>query len=641
MRNRLAHASIVTKFIRDHLPTDAYLNYVETRSRGGTGLFITEPLAMTAENRVGHRLRVWDDQNLDSLKQVAELAEKHDTRIFGQVQDPGRGRHEVGRNNGAVGASALPDDLSWTVARVLSPADIERMVEAWAEGAYRIQRAGFTGVEISAGHGHLFHQFLSPWSNQREDQYGGDVAGRARLLIELIAAIRSRCGAAFGIGAKLPGDDGVANSIDLDEAARITSHVAEHASIDYWTWAWGAHANSLWRHLPDAHGERHPYLDKIRELRRASPGIAAGALGYITDPNECEKALTDGTADLVFLGRPLITDPAFGRKTATGQEATIRYCVSCNTCWRAIIEGGQLQCDNNPRVGEATEDADALAPTSSHKRVVVVGGGIAGLEAAHTAAARGHTVTLFSMSDEFGGKTRLHAELPGGENLSSIYDYQFLTAKRLGVTFEANTRASIADIRALNPDVVLLATGATMTTPLWVPEEYASEGLVPDVREIAVELLGRSGKEPGRALLVDRDHTEMTYAVAQLMADRFEHVTIVTPRERIASDVSLINRQGIYHRLMHLGVEIVTNAEPHNLDALDEDAVDVVNVWNQAPQRIDDVIALTYATARAPNHRLVPELEQAGIAYELIGDCRAPRSVLAATSEGYHAALAL
>ena len=641
VRNRLAHASIVTRYVKEGRATETLLNYFGARARGGCGLLVSEPIAMTSVNRTPSRLRAWDDGALDSLCRLAEVVERADSRLLGQVQDSGRGRHAVGRNDGAVGASALPDDLSWTVPRVLTPGDIRQLIDEWAASARRLQRAGFSGVEISAGHGHLFHQFLSPWSNRREDAYGGDLEGRTRFLRELLAAIRAACGRPFIIGLKLPGDDGVPHSIDLTMAREISLRLAQENEADYWTWAWGAHADSLYLHLPDAHGDRHPYLKHIRDLRQVAPAIPCGALGYLTDPNECETALRDGTADLVFLGRPLITEAAFGNKAASGREADIRYCVSCNTCWRTIIEGTHLYCDNNPRVGEPDEEAWQPAPAAEPAHLVVVGGGIAGLEAAHTAARRGHRVTLFSSSDEPGGKTRLHAELPGGENLSSIYDYQYMQGQRAGVIFRLGEVASVDSILALAPDRVLLATGSTPRPPDFIPPEYVEAGLLPDVRTMAAEMLARSAREAGRVVLFDQDHTEMTYALAELLCERFEKVTIVTPRERIAGDVSLINRQGIYQRLYRLGVEIITSCEPRNLDALEDAALDVMNVYNGTVTRIDDVVAITYATSRVPNDTLALPLEAAGIKVTAIGDCRAPRTVLAATREGYEVASAL
>ena len=501
LRNRIIHASIVTQYVANHAPTEKLLNYYRSRAAGGAAAIITEPIAMTAHNRLPSRLRAWDDGGLDQLKLAADIVNGEGALLMGQVQDSGRGRHSVGRNDGAVGASALPDDLSWTVPAALSVAEIEDMIIDWAKGCARLQSAGFAGVEISAGHGHLFHQFLSPWSNRRQDHYGGDLEGRGRFLSSLITAIRAECGYPFIIGLKLPADDGVAGGIDLGLATDIAALLANQASeFDSWTWVWGAHARSLYKHLPDAHGERHPYLKHIAELRKVAPDMPTGAIGYITDPNECETALTDGTADVVFLGRPLITDAAFPNKCEQGREADIRYCVSCNTCWRSIIDGSGLECDNNPRVGSADEHDWQPVAVEAPKHVVVVGTGVAALEAAHTAARRGHRVTVAGDHSRIGGKTALHAALPGGENLSSVYDYQYLMAQRYGVEFALGRRASAEDVLSLGPDQVILATGSRSGQPQWLSDEWAESGLIPSVREMAADLLERGDmtRGPGR-----------------------------------------------------------------------------------------------------------------------------------------------
>lgn len=641
MRNRIAHASIVSRFVRDGRATERLLHYLGSRARGGAGLVVTEPVAMTFANRIPDRLRGWDDAALDDLKRVAEAVERHDSRLLGQVQDPGRGRHATGRNDFAFGASALPDDLSWTVPHALEPGRIRRLVDEWAAGCRRLQRAGFSGVEISAGHGHLFHQFLSPWSNRREDGYGGDVEGRTRFLRELVAAIRAACGRPFVVGLKLPGFDGVPGSIDLGEARRLAARLAATGEVDYWTFVWGAHARSLWLHMPGPAGPRAPYLAQIRELRGADPAIPAGAIGYITDPNEAERALTDGTADIVFLGRPLITDAAWGEKARTGREGQIRYCVSCNTCWRTVVEGTRLECDNNPRVGEPDEVDWRPQPAAVRKDVAVIGAGIAGLEAAWVAAARGHRVTVYGASDEPGGKTRLHAELPGGEHLSSIYDYQQLACRQHGVRFRLGTPVDAALAAQIAADAVVLATGSTPSVPPFVPREYAEEGLVLDLRSLLASLRGRTTREEGRVVIFDQDHTEMTYGAALRLLDRFTRVTIVTPRERIASDVALLNRQAIYQQLFDRRVEIVTNVEPRSLDGLEDGRLSLFNVYNGDVTGVGGVAAVTYATPRVPNDGLRAALEAAGWEVHLAGDCYAPRSVLAATRQGYEVGMAV
>lgn len=641
LRNRVAHASIVTRFVADGEPTDRLIDYYANRARGGTGLIVSEPIAMISANRDPRRLRAYDDAGMAGLSRLAEAVEAHDCRLLGQVQDPGRGRHEAGRNDGAFGVSSLPDDLSWTVPHVLSTSEVYGVIEEWARACGRLQKAGFSGVEISAGHGHLFHQFLSPWSNRREDDFGGDRSGRTLFLRELIAAIRAECGRPFIIGTKLPGDDGVENSIDLDEAEAIAGEIAATGEVDYWTFAWGAHANSLWTHMPTAHGERTPYFKDIARLAAVAPEIPAGALGYITDPNEGEYAIREGLAQIVFLGRPLITDPAWAAKAEHGRESEIRYCVSCNTCWRSIIDGNRLECDNNPRVGEPDEAFWKPTPVKTKKKIVVVGSGIAGLETAWIAAARGHDVTVIGKSGEPGGKTRLHAELPGGENLSSIYDYQYLTGKSAGVRFELDTAGEVDDVLTLNPDEVVLATGSRMLPPAFVPAEYIEEDFIQDLRAFIAPFIGRKGQEAGRVVLFDQDHTEMTYAAAELLSANFDHVSLVTTRERIATDCSLINRQQIYQRLYDRDIEIITSNAPVGLDELEDAELKLANVYSGKEQILTDIAAITYSTARTPLDGMGTALESRGITVHKVGDCYAPRSVLAATRHGYQLGIAL
>ena len=635
LKNGLVHAAMTTGFTTDGSISDGLLNYCASRARGGTAAIVLEPTNMHAGQIDPRRPHVFNGSNQESLKRLVDAVEQGDCRLLAQIQDSGRGRREQGRNDAAIGASPLPDDLSWSVPHALSADEIRRLVEEFAISCGLLRHAGFAGVEISAGHGHLFHQFLSSWSNQRDDEFGGDIAGRTRFTRDLIGAVRSESGADFVIGIKLPGADGVVGSIDVDEAQRIAEAIAATGEVDYWTFCWGTHADTLFEHLPDAHGKRAPYSGEIAALRQVSPAIPTGALGYITDPNEAERLLTEGTADLVMLGRPLVTDPAWGNKAKDGRESEIRYCVSCNTCWRTLIEAGRMECDNNPRVGKKDE-ADwwpALAKRS--RKIVIVGAGVAGMETAWVAGARGHEVTVLGKGGEVGGKTRLHAALPGGENLSSIYDYQFLAANRARVTLELGVQADVATIEAYDPELVILATGSTMGWPAFLPGELQADGFFPDLRQLVVDFGDRAHRESGRMVIYDKDHTEMTYAAAEYFADIFDEVVLITPRERIASDVSLVNRQGIYRRLYEKRVRIITSSEPCAESELEEGRLTFANIFNHDRSQIDDIAALTFATPRVPNDQLANPLRAEGFDVRVIGDCYAPRSVLAATREGH------
>ncbi len=642
LKNRVAHASMTTRLGQNRRVTDKLVQYHANRARGGAALIVTEPLSMATHQNIDYKIRAYNDDDIDGLKRWAAAVREHDSHLLGQIQDSGRGRHAAGRNPDAIGASALPDDISWTMPHVLSVAEIEQLVADFAQSSARIKRCGFSGVEISSGHGHLFHQFLSPRSNVREDKYGGDWTNRTRFVIEIIAAVRAACGTDFIIGVKLPGDDGTTGSIGAREAALIAQHVTAARNVDYVCFAHGTHSRALEMHVPDGNGPRAPYVALMRELRASVNGTPVMALGRITDPAEADAIVARGDAELIALGRTLVCDPAWTMKAAHNRAHDIRYCVSCNSCWDTTsTQHAPIACDNNPRVALKDEVDWWPAPVKVKKKVVVVGTGIAGMEAAWIAAARGHAVTVLGRGGEVGGKTRLRALLPGGEALSSIYDYQHAAALKAGARIDLGVTAGIAEIVALKPDAVVLACGASMTKPLWLPRELAEEGLVPDLRTAMTDMLRLNARQPGTAVLVDMDHTDGTYAAAEFLRARFDRVVLITPRDSIAQDVAMVTRQGILRRLHEQRIEMVLHAEPCGLDALEDGKLTYANIYTNERTTIDDVAFFSYATPRAPNVELAGPLRAAGIAVHLVGDCKVPRNVMAATAEGHAAGNAI
>jgi 2,4-dienoyl-CoA reductase-like NADH-dependent reductase (Old Yellow Enzyme family) len=630
VKNRIAFPAIVSNTAVQNLITDRFLAFYGERAHGGAGMIITEALVVhptsIAQPNV---ITLFDDRNDAGLRQLAERVETNDCRLLGQLWHIGR-QQLWNPVASPVGVSDQPDAFSWTVPHVMDEDEIKDVRDGFIASAKRLSDAGFSGVELHGAHGYLIGQFLSPWSNVRTDAWGGDVVGRTRFVREIIAGIRAACRSDFIVGLKMPGDEGVKGGIDPDEAERLTKELIAHARADYIAYSQGNFSLSLEDHVPDMHYAPGPFIDIPKRMKAAAADVPVMAVGRIRNAEEGERVLLDGAGDLIAFGRALVADAALPRKLEAGQANTVRPCTFCNVCWGEIHAGKPIACIHNPWLGQPGEAAAPLPPISGRKKVVVVGGGVAGLEAAWVAATRGHHVVLFSHGEP-GGALRLEADLPGRAEMAQVIGHQLLRARSAAIDIRRGERIDAAAIHAERPDVVLVATGARLRRPALAEQAHGS-----DLRSALAhfDAVARSGT----AVLFDQDHSSPTYAAADLFAERFDRLVLVTPRVQLARGVPYVSGIGVYRRLYRAGVRIELAASPVSAPP---GRVVIRNAFTGRETSIDDVSLFAWSTPRRADDRLIDQLKAQGVKTIAIGDARAPRTILAAIHEAHEVGAAI
>src|SRR5262249_30604928 len=442
LRNRIALSATLTNYGADHRITDRWINFLAERAKGGCGAIITEVIAVDPDALAhGAIVAGYDQENEDGFKRTAKAVEGEGACLIAQLWHPGR-QQLWSPVWSPEGISDHPDDYSWTVPHVMTSDELRQTVEKYASVAQRLKRCDFGGVELHGAHGYLICQILSPWSNRRTDQYGGSLSNRLRFVEEVCSAIRSRCGKDFVIGLKMPGDVGVEGGIDPEEAARITAALARHDTLDYFSYSQGNFSNSLENHVPDMHFRRAPFLDIFKKVRPAAAGKPVMAIGRIAMPAEAEAALAEGAGDLVGLSRALIADADWPNKAREAHIDEIRPSSYDNFAWGEIHLGKPLAEIHNPQLGAKGESAWRPSRAFKTKRVLVVGAGPAGLQAARVAAQRGHDVTLVGASQRLGGKLAWEAELPGREEYRHLLSWMERQLREDGAKIELGERAT-------------------------------------------------------------------------------------------------------------------------------------------------------------------------------------------------------
>jgi 2,4-dienoyl-CoA reductase (NADPH2) len=611
IRNRIVQPPMGTGLVENGRVSGRDVVFQEERARAGVGLIITGAAVVHQTSRFPVRIIVeaWDEDGVDALRARVEAVQRHGARIFGQLVHLGRESPGGMTDTVPMAPSAVASPRDPSPPHEMSVAEVQMIVESFGKSAANFQAAGYDGIEISAGHGYLVAQFLSQASNRRADAYRGDtLEGRTRLLREIVEDIRTRCGVGYPLGIRLSADEETPDGLTIDDTREIVYALQDSAPVDY---------ISITAGMRGAYVKDATYAEGftlgMAALVKQDVDVPVMAAGRIRFPVLAERALESGQVDFVAIGRGVIADGEWVTKAREGRVAEIRPCIGIVQDCRAAH--GQIGCAVNARAGREAEWGEQRR-TATPKRVVVMGAGPAGLEAARVAAESGHDVVLYEQADVTGGQLRVAAAGPTREELLDFVFYAERELARLGVDVRLETAATRDGVLADAPDLVVSATGATPLPPEFPFDSGANVVTVWD-------LLGGKVKElPARAAVLD-DGSGFWHGIsaAEYLAERGVAVELLTPARGVALAIPHESVAGVLARLGRNGVRfrpLVTVAAVHGTTVVLADAV------TGAPSETEAELLVVRSKLSA-NDELLLELDGEVPALIAIGDCSSAR----------------
>jgi mycofactocin system FadH/OYE family oxidoreductase 2 len=629
--NRVLITAHATNYVdADGLPDARAVHYYAERARGGAGLMVTGASSVHPSSpRVRGVVNAQDARVVPAWRAIADAVHAHGGRILVMLTHMGR----VGRMpdmRPLVAPSPLMDgSFRQAVPHELGPREIAELVEAFARAARRVRESGMDGIELQGAHGYLIAQFFSPLSNRRTDGYGGDLAGRMRFGLEVVGAVRGAVGPELTVGIRLSADELVPGGLGLDESRAIVRRLEATGELDFVDVSAGTDSDlmSLAEHIPSMY---FPPANLVRFAAAIKPAtrLPVFCAGAIRDPAVAEAIVAQGQADLVGMTRAHIADPHVVRKLREGRPDDIRRCIGCmQACLEALANGLPIGCVYNPVTGREGEWAE-IAPAPRSRRVVVVGGGPGGLEAARVAALRGHRVVLLEASERLGGQLHLAAALPSRENFLEIVRFLSGQVAKLGVDVRLGHRADVASVQAEGPDAVVVATGSRAAIP---DRLRGAPGALVDAADVA-----SGAARPGaRVLVVDQDGHLRGSGTADLLAGRGHRVAIASEQLYVGQGIDLKTLYPLQRRLRQQGVEMLPSTR---LVGWDAGHPVVADVFTGAERTLREVDTVVWASAGHVVDDLVEPLRAAGLPTYPVGDCVAPRRVEHAVHEAHAAA---
>ena len=536
IRNRVFTSAHEPAYSVEGMPTDRYRLYHEERAKGGVGLTMTAGSAVVAEDSapVFGNLHAYDDAIVPWIQRLTDGVHEHGAACMIQLTHLGR-RSIWSHDNWlpVVAPTSLREPAHRAIPKEAEDWDIERIIRKFADAAERMQAGGMDGIEIES-YGHLFDQFYSPTTNFREDEFGGSLENRLRFSTRVLEAMRERVGPEFILGLRMSIDEVVPEGLDYNAGIEILKEFEATGLIDFVNVIRGLVAtDAQLSNVIPIHGmPAAPHLD-FAGLVKENTGLAVLHASKIDDVATARYAIQEGKVDLVGMTRAHMADPHIVLKVIEEREEQIRPCVGATFCLDGIYENGEALCVHNAATGREAIMPHKVLPAEKHRKIIVIGAGPAGLEAARVAGERGHEVTVFEAMPKAGGQIALTVRNKRRQDFQGVVDWRLAELDRLGVEIIYDHIAEQEDISALNPDVVIIATGGLPQMP---PLEKGAELAVTSWDVLSGEVIPQ-----GNVLLYDDNGTHSALSTAEIIAQSGADLEIVTPERTLGVEIGGVN----------------------------------------------------------------------------------------------------
>ena len=634
VKNRIVFSAHLTNYAEDYMTTDRHGYYYRERARGGVGLIITEEHSTHPTDHPYEKLiHAFNPKVIPGYRRITDMVHAEGVPILAQIN------HNGGQSSGmftrlpAWAPSAIADPLFREVPKAVEHEDIQQIIEGYATVAGYTKQGGFDGVELQCSHSSIVRQFLSRNTNHRTDDYGGSLENRARLLREIIAAIRLKVGRAYVMSVRLCGDELIRDGITIDEAVALARILEKDGLIDLINTSIGTATQTLY--MIEASMRIPPnYAMFIPSAIRKAVGLPVIGVGRVKDPIQAERILAEGHADLVGIVRAQIADPEFSRKARENLVEDIRLCLSCNQeCVGRMGLNRWLGCIETPATGREREyGIGTLQRVATPKRVVVVGGGPAGLKAAVIAARRGHKVTLLEKEPQLGGQVVWAVRVTNRAEFGDIVRNLLHEIDQLDVEVRTGVIATAETVLAERPDAVIIAAGST-------PDRATIPGADgPGVADVT-DILSGEVKPGKRVLVIDRLGFHEATSTAEYMAEQGCQVEVVTPALYVGQDLGVtLDLENWYRQARRLGVKCTPN---YSVLSIQDGVVTALHNYSGQLLNFPQVDTIVLAIHRKAECGLYESLKGRVPDLHRIGDCVAPRRAHAAIIEGEKAGRAV